>query len=297
MDRALIVVAKRPAPGQTKTRLTPPFSQDQAVTLYQCLLLDTLDLIDRVGGVRHVLAYTPDDAEPFFRGIAPPSFEFYPQVGTDLGSRLHNILARCLSDGCRQAVVMDGDSPTMPAEYLRQAFAALDDPRTDVVLGPCDDGGYYLIGLKAPHPEVFDVVMSTPAVLADTLAQAERAGLHVALLPAWYDVDTAHEVDRLREELTSNARAVAPRTRAWLANGFLSPAPEILDAGPTGCGELLMLVFQKMKTLAPGAVLEVLAYDPAAALDLAAWCRMTGHALRSQDVSTAPYRFHIQKRA
>ncbi len=215
MTRALIVVAKRPAVGQTKTRLTPPLTPDQAVALYTCMLLDTLDLMTQVDA-RHVLAYAPDDAEPYFQAIAPPQFSFHPQVGQTLGERLHHILSHCLANGCRQAVVMDSDSPTLPADLLRAAFARLDDPAVDVVLGPCDDGGYYLIGLKQPHAALFDVVMSTPHVLADTVAAAERAGLRVALLPVWYDVDTAQEVRRLRADLASRPGADAPRTRAWL---------------------------------------------------------------------------------
>lgn len=216
MDRALIVVAKRPANGQTKTRLTPPLTSDQAVQLYTCLLLDTLELMTQIKEVRHVLAYAPDDAEPFFRDIAPACFTYYPQVGANLGERLHHILSHCLSQGCRQAVVMDSDSPTLPAAYLRQAFERLDDPATDVVLGPCDDGGYYLIGLKAPDFSLFDIVMSTSTVLAETLAAADKAGLRVALLPTWYDVDTVQEVKRLAVEFEADPDAYAPRTREWL---------------------------------------------------------------------------------
>ena len=219
MNRALIVVAKRPANGQTKTRLTPPLSPDQAVALYTCMLLDTLDMMTQVGDVRHILAYAPDDAEPYFRAIAPLQFHFHPQIGQTLGERLHHILSHCLANGCRQAVVMDSDSPTLPAALLRAAFEQLDDSAVDVVLGPCDDGGYYLIGLKQPFASLFDVIMSTPHVLADTVAAAERVGLRVALLPVWYDVDTAQEVRRLRAELAANPAAHAPRTRGWL-EGF-----------------------------------------------------------------------------
>lgn len=220
MDRALIVVAKRPTNGQTKTRLTPPFSPDQAVALYQCMLLDTLDLMTQASGVRRILAYDPADAEGYFRDLAPPGFGFVPQQGTNLGERLHAVLNHCLATGCHQAVVMDSDSPTLPARYLGQAFELLDDPTVDVVLGPCDDGGYYLIGLKEPCASLFDVVMSTATVLAETVAQAERVGLRVALLPTWYDVDTVQEVDRLRVELAADLTAFAPRTRALLSNDF-----------------------------------------------------------------------------
>jgi len=149
--KALLVVSKRPTPGQTKTRLTPPLTPEQAAQLYESFLRDTLDLIRRVPGVRPIIAYLPEGAEAYFRGLAP-DFDLLPQVGDDLGARLDNALTHCLSDGFRQAVIMDSDSPTLPAEFLTQAFAALD--RADTVIGPCDDGGYYLIGLKRPAPRL-----------------------------------------------------------------------------------------------------------------------------------------------
>ncbi|MFN8471528.1 MAG: TIGR04282 family arsenosugar biosynthesis glycosyltransferase [Anaerolineae bacterium] len=228
MHRALIVVAKRPVNGQTKTRLTPPFTPEQATELYECLLRDTLDLMTQVDGIQPILAHTPADAEHYFRTICPPAFKLSPQSGPDLGARLHNILTRTLAEGYRQAVVMDSDSPTLPPAYLRQAFDELDIPDTDVVLGPCDDGGYYLIGLKEPCAGLFDIAMSTPTVLQQTLAAAEAAGRRVALLPTWYDVDTVQEVERLRAELATDRGAFAPRTRALLPRMSWSsqPTPE-----------------------------------------------------------------------
>lgn len=223
MDRALIVVAKRPTSGQTKTRLTPPLSPDQAVSLYSCLLMDTLDLMSQVENVKHVIAYAPDTAAPYFQHIAP-NFQLYPQHGQDLGERLHAILSQCLRQGCRQAVVMDSDSPTLPVDYLQQAFTLLDDPAVDVVLGPCDDGGYYLIGLKQPCASLFNITMSTATVAAETLTAAAQAGLRVALLPTWYDVDTVQEVARLQAELDADPTARAPRTRAWLMEHYQAPA-------------------------------------------------------------------------
>ncbi|MFN8499643.1 MAG: TIGR04282 family arsenosugar biosynthesis glycosyltransferase [Anaerolineae bacterium] len=225
MRRALIVVAKRPVMGQTKTRLTPPFTPQQATELYECLLLDTLDVMTQVAGVQPILAYAPADAAPYFRSVCPPAFALQPQVGSDLGSRLHSALARALAEGYRQAVVMDSDSPTLPPAYLRQAFAELDHSATDVVLGPCDDGGYYLIGVKEPCASLFDVAMSTPTVLRQTIAAAEAAGRRVALLPTWYDVDTVQEVERLRAELAAHPAAFAPRTRAMLPRLAWSPHP------------------------------------------------------------------------
>ncbi len=217
MPRALLVMAKKPSVGRTKTRLSPPLSGQEATELYRCFLLDTLALMKLVEDVQPIIAYFPPEAEPFFRRFAPPGFDFVPQVGADLGERLDNVLTHCLEKGYRQAVVMDSDSPTLPVAYLRQAFRELDDPGVEVVLGPCDDGGYYLIGLKSPCPALFrGMVMSTSTVMTETLERARQQGLRVACLPGWYDVDTSDDLERLIEELRSRPDQRAQHTRAFL---------------------------------------------------------------------------------
>jgi len=212
----LLVVAKRPAAGQTKTRLCPPLTGAAAAALYACFLLDTLDLMRQVPDVGRGIAYIPEAARDYF-AILAPDMQLSLQQGADLGQRLDHLLSAALEAGASQAVVMDSDSPTLPADYLMQAFAALSGPN-DVVLGPCEDGGYYLIGLKRPQPRLLrDVQMSTPYVVRDTLALAEQLGLQVALLPTWYDVDTVAELDRLRVELRDAPPHMACYTRAFLA--------------------------------------------------------------------------------
>jgi hypothetical protein len=221
MPNALIVVAKRPIPGRTKTRLTPPLSLDQAAALYDCFLRDTLDLIRRVPDVQPVIAYSPDNAREYFAQLAP-DFDLVRQQGHDLGARLDNALTHYLHTGCERVAIMNSDGPTLPVDHLIAAFEALSD-RTEVVLGPSDDGGYYLIGLRRPAPRLLrEVRMSTPFVTADTLALAEEEGLHVALLPAWYDVDDAASLARLVNELIDAPLDVAPHTRTFLlANQLL----------------------------------------------------------------------------
>lgn len=212
----LLVVAKQPAPGQTKTRLCPPLTQDQAAELYDCFLRDTLALMRKVPNVRCTIGYLPEDAQWYFRQLAP-DMELSCQRGASLGERLDHLLNEALFGGSQRAVVMDSDSPTLPAAYLRQAFDDLTD--ADVVLGPTRDGGYYLIGMKQPHPHLLrEVQMSTPRVLTDTLALAEASGLSVSLLPTWYDVDTIGDLHQLEGEiagLSANGSAVA--TRRWLS--------------------------------------------------------------------------------
>lgn len=221
--QALLVIAKQPASGQTKTRLTPPLSPQQAAQLYDCFLRDTLDIARAVPGVTRLVYYAPDDAAGYFQTLAP-DFELTQQCGAGLGERLDHALSHFLALGFERVVVMDSDSPTLPPGYVAQAFGALADH--DVVLGPCEDGGYYLIGLTRPQPRLLrEVRMSQPNVLRDTLDLAEQAGLRAALLPPWYDVDTIQALARLQTELLENTGRPATQTRALLSSLALSNLP------------------------------------------------------------------------
>lgn len=184
--------------------------------LYECFLRDTLDLARQVSGALPAIAYLPEGERHYFSRLAP-DFRLLLQDGPDLGHRLDNALTHYLRIGYRNAVIMDSDSPTLPANCLASAFAMLEDG-TDVVLGPCDDGGYYLIGLKRPSPRLLrEVRMSTPRVTADTLAVAAEEGLKVGLLPAWYDVDDYQSLRRLFADLTIAPESKARYTRRYLA--------------------------------------------------------------------------------
>ena len=194
-------MAKRPAAGQTKTRLCPPLTPERAADLYACFLRDVIDRVreaaDFVKGLTPAIAYSPADAADYFAALAP-GFDLVPQVGATLGERLDGVLSGAPARGYAQVAAVNSDSPSLPAAYLAGAFIRLDNPAVDAVFGPCDDGGYYLIGWKRPHPAlVRDVAMSRPDTLAETLAVAARQGLRVALLPPWYDVDEPGDLARL----------------------------------------------------------------------------------------------------
>jgi rSAM/selenodomain-associated transferase 1 len=229
---SLLAIAKRPAPGQTKTRLSPPLGLAAAAELYEAFLLDTLALIRAVAGADPGVLYLPATAGAYFQSLAA-GFFLLPQAGDDLGARLDNALTHCLLQrGHGKCVIMDTDSPTLPAAYLAEAFVLLDT--ADVVLGPCDDGGYYLIGLTRPAPRLLrEVTMSTPHVVRDTLALAAAEGLKAALLPAWYDVDTAAELERLTLELLQLSPEIAPHTRQALER-HLAPRFTELEVGRHG---------------------------------------------------------------
>ena len=211
----IVVMAKQPVVGKTKTRLSPPLEPTEATALYEAMLRDTIDLVARLPGIQLAIAITPPDAVGAFRSISPPGATLLPVCGTDIGDCLHQILGGILVDGHPKAIAIDSDSPTLPAAHLREAVDLLD--RTDVVIGPSEDGGYYLIGLKRPQPDLFrDIAWSTKEVTGQTVARAQTLGLSVALLPAWYDVDMAADLDRLRRELATLPEDALPHTRGAL---------------------------------------------------------------------------------
>jgi uncharacterized protein len=212
---ALLVIAKQPAPGQTKTRLSPALGTVQAAQVYEGFLRDTLDIARAVPNVTRLIYYAPVESALYFAAMAP-DFRLVAQHGAGLGERLDYVLTLCLNDGFQRVVVLDSDSPTLPPAYVAQAFRDLSDH--EVVLGPCEDGGYYLIGLTRPQPRLLrEVQMSQPNVLRDSLLLAEQLGLRVSLLPGWYDVDTEQELAQLQAELAGSPNDCAPHTRSALA--------------------------------------------------------------------------------
>ncbi|MGB1249726.1 MAG: TIGR04282 family arsenosugar biosynthesis glycosyltransferase [Candidatus Promineifilaceae bacterium] len=219
MNRAIVIMAKRPEAGRTKTRLCPPLTLEDSAELYAAFLQDTVDHVRSLPNITPCIAYAPADAEPFFHKLAP-DFLLIPQTGSTLGDRLNNVINHCLEAGFDQVAPINSDSPNLPTAYFTNAFEQLSKQSVDVVLGPCEDGGYYLIGVKASHPPlVRDVEMSTPYVLRDTLTIAKQLGLRVQLCESWYDVDSAQELERLKNNLKTTPdycpntwQALSPRT-------------------------------------------------------------------------------------
>jgi rSAM/selenodomain-associated transferase 1 len=208
-------MAKEPAVGRTKTRLCPPLTPAQATALYEALLRDTIGLVAGWRGVQLAIAITPPEALDTFRRWSPPGTSLLPVRGADIGDCLNKVLGHLLAQGHAQAMALNSDGPTLPPSHLRQAVAGL--ASADVVLGPGEDGGYYLIGLKEPHPDLFQGIdWSTERVTAQTLARAEALGLTVALLPTWYDVDTESDLERLRAEVATLPPDAVPHTRCFL---------------------------------------------------------------------------------
>lgn len=221
MRRILILMAKQPQPGQTKTRLIPALTAEQAANLYHCFLLDRVTQMQSLAGdITPAIAFTPSAARSYFQKIAP-DFTLIVQQGETLSERLIHVFQQAFDDGYQQVVAIDGDSVTLPTDHLHRAFAVLDRPDTDLVLGPSPDGGYYAIGMKQANPAVFNVAMSTSRTREDTLAQAAQAGLRVSQLSAWYDVDYPDDLVHLKREL-ANSNSAAPHTAKFVRSLSLS---------------------------------------------------------------------------
>ena len=213
---AMMIMAKQPQPGMVKTRLSPPLSPQAAAALYRAFLLDKIAQVGTLKAVSPVIAYTPCTARDFFAAIAP-QFLLVPQQGADLGARLINSFAQLFATGYTDVLAIDSDTPTLPSEFLQQAVDHLVRSQSDVVLGPSEDGGYYLIGLRALHRELFeDMPWSTAAVFSETTRRARAKGLTVSALPSWFDIDTPEELARLRTALRQSQRGAPHHTRQFL---------------------------------------------------------------------------------
>jgi uncharacterized protein len=221
---ALAVMTKAPQAGQVKTRLVPPLTPDEAAEVNKCFLRDTAATISSVitnNEAWGIAAYTPLGAEAAYADILPPDFNLLPQRGVSFGERLYFAAEDLLRCGFDSVCLIDSDSPSVPAKNFSKAIELLKTHGDRIVLGPCDDGGYYLIGLKKPHRELFEQIdWSTERVFEQTRARAREIGLEVELLAHGYDVDDAASLRRLCKELLSQSTSdsVAPSTRKFLAD-------------------------------------------------------------------------------
>lgn len=217
---AIVIVAKLPVPGHVKTRLCPPLTPQEAAALYTCFLQDAVAMAASLPVAETFIAL--DTAERMEKPQAfldalklPNSVHVIHQGDGDLGARLSYILMDVFPESA-QVVFIGADSPSLPRVYLERAVSSLECH--DVVIGPSDDGGYYLIGLSGNHPCAFkDIAWSTSAVFEQTLARVAAAGLDVDVLPGWFDVDDDAGLRRLYRELQDDPSA-APHTTSYLAS-------------------------------------------------------------------------------
>lgn len=203
-QKAILIFSKAPESGKVKTRMRPFLTEAQCLELHLTLLRDVLAKAS--GTQNEVYLYLSGPASlPFDPGV--PVLE---QHGTDLGERMLNAFSERLEDHDR-VVIVGIDSPSFESGRFEEAFGLLKDH--DIVLGPAQDGGYYLIGLSKLLPEVFHGIdWGTEAVFHQTLSAA--ANRSVAELPVCYDIDTPEDLDRLRNELSQSDHW--PCTARWI---------------------------------------------------------------------------------
>lgn len=200
--RSLGVFLKRPDPGAVKTRLARTIGDAAACELYRQLVADTLEWASALPRQRLVVFFSPDDAAKDCAALLPAGAdaELVPQRSGHLGARMSAAFDELLRDGCERAALIGTDCPLLDRATVEQSYRNL--ARHDLVLGPADDGGYYLIALRRPRPALFRrVPWSTPAVLSRTLSRSLSAGLRHHLLPALSDVDTAADLAPLATAL------------------------------------------------------------------------------------------------
>lgn len=242
---ALAVMTKAPQAGRVKTRLVPPLTPEEAAELNKCFLRDTAAAIASAcnrrsvsdarnrheTGASHgeaataqscgVAVYTPVGAESAYDDLLPADFCLLAQRGEEFGERLYFAVEDLFNCGFASVCLIDSDSPTVPAENFTEAVEMLGTREDRVVLGPSDDGGYYLIGVKKLHRHLFEQIdWSTERVLNQTIQRATEIGLEVKRLPSGYDVDDAPSLRRLCSELLAKSTSadIAPHTREFLAS-------------------------------------------------------------------------------
>ncbi|MDH4098403.1 MAG: TIGR04282 family arsenosugar biosynthesis glycosyltransferase [Nitrospira sp.] len=224
---ALVIFAKAPIPGQVKTRLCPPLTPDEAATLHGSFVLDMLERTKTATTqfklpLDRYLACAPSSTHVFFKIMEErQGVKLIDQVGDDLGGRMTQAFDVLFSRGYHRVVIVGTDVPTLPLDYFKQALAQLETH--DLVLGPALDGGYYLIGLRKPAPDLFaDIPWSTDRVLTLTQEKAHGLRLTTATIPPWRDVDTIEDLTALIEaesldaKKPKNERAFSNRTAGAL---------------------------------------------------------------------------------
>lgn len=225
-------MAKGPQPGRTKTRLCPPLTAEQAAALGAAFLRDVtgnIAMAAREMPIEGFVAYAPAGTEALFDGhlapgtrlvLADGSIDAPPRVEA-LGRSLLQAVQSLCAEGFGAVCLLNADSPTLPTAFLIEAATALALPGKRVVLGPAEDGGYYLIGMTAPHAHLFaDIAWSTARVADQTRARVRALGLDLIELPPWHDVDDAAALVQLLASLDASPPSgvcpfTAPATAAW----------------------------------------------------------------------------------
>ena len=216
--RRVLLFVRAPQRGQVKTRLATRLGADRTLALYRCFVEDIITTL-KAGSLQTSVFYTPKGQGPQVQAWLGRHARCYPQIGSDLGQRMHAALTKTLCEPVRQAVLIGSDFPDLGIEVIQEAFAALQ--ANDVVIGPAKDGGYYLIGFqkKAFNGDIFKgIKWGTSQVFQQTLAQIKQANLTYHTLPTWQDIDTYEDLRSFYDQNKSGGRAL--KTMAFLNQLF-----------------------------------------------------------------------------
>ncbi len=199
--KALIVFVKAPIPGRVKTRLQPHLAPGKIVELYKSFVTGIISRCVRLKGIDKFLGCYPTKDNDFFRGLSETyKIKCFNQRGKDLGDKLVNAFKDCFKKGYAEVVIIGSDSPSIPTDYIKKAFLKL--KKNDFVLGPCCDGGYYLVGAKKVIPKIFhNIPWGTDKVLNKTLGELNSLNIRFSLLPFWYDIDTIEDLRFFKNHL------------------------------------------------------------------------------------------------
>ena len=210
----IALMAKAPIPGAAKTRLAALLGEHGAAEIYRHFLEDTLAVARQVPDASTCIVCPNEMHRQVLIELMPDDVDVMAQRDPGLMAGLAWSFTTLFQAGASKVLLIDADSPTLPTSVLVQAFEILES--VDVCLGPCPDGGYYLIGARRDCPGLFDgVAASTAGTFEQTMARARDLGLSTGLLPFWFDVDTEDDFRLFLAHL--NERDGAPSTRAWLA--------------------------------------------------------------------------------
>ena len=211
MRCALVVMARYPRIGEGKTRLAKAIGAEQAHRLY-CAFLQDIDA--RFAAAGRTLVWVVHPLEPDFATLVGSTARCMPQRGRDLGERMWDCVQQLCGEGFERVIMIGADVPHVRSEWLDEAEEQLNT--ADIVLGPTDDGGYYLVAMRAPHDVFTGIPMSTDRVLTETLSRVEALGLRLHLLPCGFDIDEQRDLVRLQTLLRTEGDSVRlPRT-AWI---------------------------------------------------------------------------------
>lgn len=218
---AIAVMAKAPRPGQVKTRLQSVLEPLEAAAISVAFLQDVTANIQAAAAqaaIHGFVAYAPFGMEARFDGLLAPGTELLLADGTDGGAEGVEGFGRCLLHATRAllargygaACVLNADSPTLPTASLVEAARHLLAPGRRAVLGPADDGGYWLLGMQSVEPSLYArIAWSTDTVSAATAQRAQEIELPLKVLDSWFDVDDRTSLKRLLHELSAPARGPA----------------------------------------------------------------------------------------